>query len=54
MFLIGDKVHVVWPGESSIEGIVRYIPQSAGEGWIIETASAIHYVQQFEDIWKSK
>ncbi len=51
---VGDKVHVVWPGDSLIDGVVLYTPVATGDCWIIETDSAIHYVQSFETIWKEK
>ena len=51
---IGDKVCVVWQGDSHIDGIVSYMPTQVADVWIIETDSAIHYVQNFETIWKGK
>ncbi len=51
---VGDKVRVCWTGKSWIDGVVLHMPQAAGELWIIETDSAIHYVQTFETIWKEK
>ena len=50
----GGFVMVHFADSRRLYGKVLYYPQQAGECWIIESESDIHYVQQFVEIRKAK
>lgn len=52
----GDDVTVYPVGDQQgwFHGKVRYMPQAAGECWIIETQYELFYVQTFGSIRKPK
>lgn len=49
-----DEVTVCYSDGSELKGIVKHYPQSAGELWIVETDTALHYIQNFDAIVKKK
>ena len=52
---IGDLVTVEYGhAECLIRGVVKYIPQSAGESWCVEDATKVYYISNFDVITKMK
>ena len=49
---IGDEVTVFLTNGGTFDGVVAYMPQSAGESWIITDLNKICYVQTFSRIVK--
>lgn len=51
---VGDPVVVYFDQPPPLTGTVLYMPQSAGDCWIIETPNLIVYVQRCNMIVKEK
>ena len=54
--IIGKEAIVYFggPDDPQIKGIVKYMPSSMGDCWIIETDKGLNYIQQFEIIFIKK